>query len=150
VILIKKLEPDFVEDVRNLPFKDNKFDLVTCFEVLEHLPWEDLEKAISELKRVSKNKIIISIPYSCLSFSFWTKFPLSNYIKKPRIDFCFRLPKFYEKHKFDGEHYWEAGKKDFSLNKLRYKLKKNSQIESEHYSCLNPYHQFFILKKNLK
>jgi len=52
----------FAGSVAKLPFEDQSFDLVTCLEVLEHLPQEDFEKGISELQRVSKKYIIITVP----------------------------------------------------------------------------------------
>ena len=43
--------PDFlVGDVRELPFEDASFDLVACFETIEHV--EDPERVLSELDRV--------------------------------------------------------------------------------------------------
>ncbi|MDP3941739.1 MAG: class I SAM-dependent methyltransferase [bacterium] len=47
-------------DIYNIPFKDNSFDLVICCEVLEHL--ERPENALSELARVSKSYVILSVP----------------------------------------------------------------------------------------
>ncbi len=49
-------------DIAALPFESASFDLVTCLEVLEHLPSRVFEKALSELQRVSKKYIIISVP----------------------------------------------------------------------------------------
>ena len=46
------------QDVQRLTFKDNSFDMVTCFEVLEHVP--DPVKAMKELYRVAKNRLLIS------------------------------------------------------------------------------------------
>ncbi len=45
---------DVVGDAHNLPFEDNKFDVILCTEVLEHL--HTPSKAISEMKRVLKPK----------------------------------------------------------------------------------------------
>jgi SAM-dependent methyltransferase len=43
--------PDFVAaDVRELPFEDGSFDLVVCFETIEHVP--DPEAVLDELRRV--------------------------------------------------------------------------------------------------
>ena len=50
-------------EITNLPFTDNEFDVVTCLEVIEHLPQKVYEKALQELDRVSKNWLIISVPY---------------------------------------------------------------------------------------
>lgn len=47
-------------DIYKLDFKDNSFDLVLCTEVLEHLT--DPKKALSELKRVTKRYLILSVP----------------------------------------------------------------------------------------
>lgn len=47
--------------VYNLPYVDNFFDLTICSEVLEHL--EEPEKALLELKRVSKKYVLLSVPH---------------------------------------------------------------------------------------
>ncbi len=46
--------------IYDLPYKNNEFDLVICSEVLEHLT--DPVKAISEIVRVSKKYVLISVP----------------------------------------------------------------------------------------
>lgn len=48
--------------IENLPFDTNEFDLITCLEVLEHLPQLVFQQALSELSRVSKKYIIVSVP----------------------------------------------------------------------------------------
>jgi len=47
-------------DICRLPYKDNAFDTVIAFEVLEHI--KDVDKALSELYRVTKKTVIISVP----------------------------------------------------------------------------------------
>jgi ubiquinone/menaquinone biosynthesis C-methylase UbiE len=44
-----------------LDYKDNSFDTITCMEVLEHL--DDPKKAVEELVRVSRKRIIITVPF---------------------------------------------------------------------------------------
>lgn len=51
-------------DVENLPFPNNSFDLVISSQVLEHLP--DFEKGLSEIKRATKKRAIITLP-TCLN-----------------------------------------------------------------------------------
>jgi hypothetical protein len=46
----------------DLPFRNESFDLVTCLEVLEHLPHEEFKKGISELQRICRKYIIITVP----------------------------------------------------------------------------------------
>lgn len=50
-----------VADVTSLPFDDASFDIAGCFEVLEHL--HEPEKALSELLRVSRRGIVLSVPH---------------------------------------------------------------------------------------
>ncbi len=51
-------------NVIDMQFGNNEFDVVTCLEVIEHLKDKDMTKAISELRRVAKKKLIITVPYS--------------------------------------------------------------------------------------
>ena len=46
--------------ILSLPFKDNSFDTVVCSEVLEHI--SELELAVTELKRVARTYVVISVP----------------------------------------------------------------------------------------
>lgn len=47
--------------VYKLPFSDKSFDAVLCSEVLEHL--DDPNRAVSELKRVARSHVIITVPH---------------------------------------------------------------------------------------
>lgn len=49
-------------NIANLPFRNKSFDLVTCLEVLEHIPEKFFQKALQELQRVSKKYIIVTVP----------------------------------------------------------------------------------------
>ena len=47
-------------DAERLPFKGKSFDFVLCTEVLEHVP--DWKKAFGELQRVSRKRILVTVP----------------------------------------------------------------------------------------
>ena len=47
-------------DAENLPFADNKFDLVVSSHVLEHLP--DFDNGLREVMMVTKKRAVIAIP----------------------------------------------------------------------------------------
>ena len=67
--------PDFIGSVLDLPFEDNSYDIGYACQVLEHIPFEDFEKAISEISRVSKVGSIISLPDNRISAIFSDAFP---------------------------------------------------------------------------
>lgn len=46
--------------VECLPFKDREFDTVICTHVLEHIL--DYRKAIAELRRITKHRLIVVVP----------------------------------------------------------------------------------------
>lgn len=78
-ITLADIEPKYKlikkENVENLSFKDNSFDIVLCQQVLEHV--YDPVKAIKELKRAARKQLVISVPYepffSILRFFIWKK-----------------------------------------------------------------------------
>jgi SAM-dependent methyltransferase len=45
-----------------LPFEDGRFDLISSFEILEHLPPERVPQALAELARVSRGYVLATIP----------------------------------------------------------------------------------------
>ena len=46
-----------------LPFPDNAFDVVGCFEVLEHLPDDMPRQAVREMARVARKAVVLSVPH---------------------------------------------------------------------------------------
>jgi SAM-dependent methyltransferase len=45
-----------------LPFPDGSFDVVTAFEILEHLPPQQVPDAIAELRRVTGGHLLVTTP----------------------------------------------------------------------------------------
>lgn len=53
--------PKYLEaEITKLPFPDKHFDTVVCTHTLEHI--RDIEKAIAEIERVCKKRLIIVVP----------------------------------------------------------------------------------------
>ncbi len=48
--------------LRGLPFSDDEFSLVTCLEVLEHLPPEHISRVLHELRRICSGYVVATIP----------------------------------------------------------------------------------------
>src|SRR5215217_3452574 len=51
-----------VADVRDLPFEDKSFDAVVALDLLEHVPPDDRAKALAELVRVTRTRLIVACP----------------------------------------------------------------------------------------
>jgi hypothetical protein len=47
---------------RGLPFEDGRFELISAFEILEHLPPERVPEALAELARVCRGHVLATIP----------------------------------------------------------------------------------------
>lgn len=142
------LAPDQLADVRKLPFQDGSFDLVTACEILEHIPFEELPVALSEIARVSKKYVLISVPYRSTGLEFVLRLPLVRTLfKKPFLDFLIRLPLKFGGIKVSGQHYWEIDCWQYRLGKVRRVLRQNFKIVKELTPVLNYYHRFFLLSK---
>jgi SAM-dependent methyltransferase len=135
----KMLEPDIVGNVLEIPFKENSFDLVTCCEVLEHLPFERFAAALNEIRRVSRKDIIISLPDAGRYYSLFIHIPYITKIQKvipfPNI----LLPK----NVFNGEHYWEINKETFPLSRIISHINSSGLLIKRHFPIVEfPHHHF--------
>lgn len=140
----KSLKPDVVASILNLPFKNDSFDVILCAEVLEHLPFRDFQKSLKELQRVCKKAVVITLPHFSLT-NLYLGLKLIPYI--PKIEFSLKVDWPF-KHKFEGEHYWEIGKKGYSLQKIKNEFEKSGfKVVKSYYPKENPRHQFFVLVK---
>lgn len=141
--IAEDLHPDVITDIESLSFEDNSFDVACAFEVLEHLPFAKFSQALGELKRVTRNYVIISVPHWGRHFSFDIRMP---FLKRLKGQFKFSLKPL--KHEFNGQHYWEIGKKDFPVEKIRKEIKKTGLVIVRDYVAFeSPYHHFFVLRK---
>jgi len=135
------LHPDVVSGVTSLPFADDSFDAVCAFEILEHIPFDQFEKALAEIHRVARHAVVLSLPHFGPPVKFLLKVPFL-----PEISFAFKIP-FARKHVFNGHHYWEIGKNGYSPRIVRAILQKYFFIKKEFVPFENQYHHFYILKK---
>jgi hypothetical protein len=76
--------------------------------------------------------------------SFSLKIPLL-----PQLRIAYKLP-FPKTHRFNGEHYWEIGKKGYSIASIRALLSRFGTIERDFIPFTSEYHHFFVVRLNQK
>lgn len=140
VDIAEDLAPDVIGSVTALPFPDNAFDVVCAFEVLEHLPFEQFDIALGELARVARNEVVISLPHFGPMLSFSLKIP---FIRELRI--AYKLP-FPKTHTFNGQHYWEIGKRGYPASTIKTHLAKLGRVEEDFIPWGSAYHHFYRVK----
>ena len=68
------LNPNVIGSIEKLPFANESFDAVACFEVLEHFPYEQTHPILKEIYRVTKKICCLVItrryPHTKSSFPF--------------------------------------------------------------------------------
>lgn len=137
-----ELKPDHVASVFKMPFENFAFDVVCAFQMLEHLPFENSLEAFSEMNRVAKRGLVISLPDAAMCW------PMALYIPKIGQKWL-HIPKptwGMRKHQFDGEHYWEINKAGYPLRYIIEEFKKltKKKLKYTYRVNENPYHRFFI------
>lgn len=107
----RRLNPDINALVTRIPCDDEAFDLAACFEVLEHLPYDQFQTAMGEIRRVVKRYVVLSLPDTRAFIKL--HIPL---LARKRL---WELPMFFARqHRYDGQHYWELNKKGYALGKV--------------------------------
>lgn len=134
-----ELNPDYVCSVTELSRINRKYDVVLCAQVLEHLPFPEFEKALDEIAKICRFAVI-TLPYGAIDFSLICYLPR----KGLKNIFSLKIP-FPRKHS-SNEHYWEIGKREFPIVKIKEKILKCFEIKKEFYPHENMYHYFFILR----
>ena len=137
-----EFNPDFVCDVSNVDMAINaeKFDVVLCSQVLEHLEFEKFEDTIKKLANICNIGMILSLPQNkrCL-FACKLKLP-----KIPLINIIIQIPR---SNILCDQHYWELDYKTTTRKRVKNILERYFDIENQYYVENNLYHYFYILKK---
>jgi ubiquinone/menaquinone biosynthesis C-methylase UbiE len=138
------LDSNIIGTVLSIPFVHRSFDIVSCCEVLEHLPYHYFPQALKELHRVSRRYVILSLPDHTPVYRFNVELPRVKPIKK-------LIPHPFPRtshHEFDGVHHWIIGKKNYSLKKIETDLKRLGYKIKNTYRVWEFYgHRFFLLEK---
>jgi ubiquinone/menaquinone biosynthesis C-methylase UbiE len=140
-----RLKPNVCADATVLPFADKSFDTVLAAEILEHIPFNEVPKALKELSRVAGKSIVITLPHFS-HFAPSIALKLFPYVPRFSKVFPVSLP---VKHKFDGQHYWEIGKSGYSISAVRRLLTESTgmKLVKDYLIEENPFHHVFVLNR---
>jgi SAM-dependent methyltransferase len=150
------IAPDVEGALTAIPLEDDAVDGALCGQVLEHLPWDEVPRALAELARVSRSAVVLTVPDVSPFAGASTPLYWGLYIERVRSripqgrpallgallrrrirlrDWIFTrlvparwaiggssvslpshlIPHVPWHHDFDGQHYWEIGTADVSL-----------------------------------
>ena len=138
----ERLRPDIIASVLDIPLGDSTFDVVACYEVLEHMEYQEFGVALSEIYRVCKRTALISLPDQNRAIRILLHVPVLGekqwMVSTPRI----------KKRKLDVYHKWEIGRWGYPLKKIVSDMGAVGFSLSNTYRVFEiPYHRFFILEK---
>lgn len=133
--------------ILELPFKENEFDLVCAFDVIEHI--EEDQKGVSEMVRVCKSKgaIFVTVP---AFMNLWSDHDtINHHFRRYKINevnslFVTKLGSLVYKSYFNSFLFPMI----YGFRKLStFKKNKNKEIKSdfESFSATNPLNYFFYV-----
>lgn len=167
------LEPDVIGDIRQLPFADASFDTALVAEVLEHLPWSDLETALAEVARVVRRGAVISVPHGGAWLALSGDVPSAIHVLRLALRrrialrhalWSLTLPVAWRRHggavavvgslpglrrearPSCGQHYWELGVAGVEPGHFVTALERTGfDVVRDYRPAPNPYHHFFVV-----
>jgi hypothetical protein len=140
-----KLNPDIVANIQDVDkfIHPGEYDLISCCEVLEHLPFYEFEKSIRMFSN-NCNKLFLTLPMYNKYFGFGGYIKFINNSTWRGI--WIKLP--FSGKKLPDEHYWEINySKETKKKNIIQILKKYYKIIDTGLFKANPYHRYFICTK---
>jgi ubiquinone/menaquinone biosynthesis C-methylase UbiE len=136
------LKPDILGSVTDIPLPSGSVDAAVACEVLEHIEFSDVPKALAELARVARTHVVVSLPHPGWVASLIFKVPLLR-----RHEVFFQIPFFWRRHIFNGEHYWELGTKGYPVGRF-VALARDAGLRLVAYEKFadDPAHRFFLFE----
>ena len=144
-----ELQPDIVDDIINpQQLSPRSYDLITCFEVLEHMPFEQSRQAVQNLAQIARKYLLISIPdmryFVSLKFSIFGTLPFSvgRLLSTPRLR--------RKRNTFGKDHYWEIGihshGRRYSAKYVKKELFADLHVVEDFRCFPVPWHHYYVIR----
>jgi hypothetical protein len=142
-----ELHPDIVASVVSLPLGDRSADVSLCCQVLEHLPFELFQTAITELARVAASGVVLSLPDATPHYEVRLRLPLVGFMEWIGTR-RYHVPKTERDAAWEGSgHYWEIGYPETPLDRIVTTIKDSDlRIVRTWRVSEKSYHRLFVLQ----
>lgn len=139
-------KPDFVADIskwNTIEKHKNKYDIIFCCQVLEHMPWDISKVAIDNLASLNAKKLIISIPDNRKRFRIKLR---TGGIKIEKV-FSYPFSGKDVNINNDKNHYWEIWHKNYEEILLKFNNIQGYTLIQHYRMFERTYQHFFILER---
>jgi hypothetical protein len=136
------LAPDLLAPVGELEhhLAPGAYDLISCCEVLEHMPFEEFKHSIGVFARTSPD-LFLTLPVAGRTIGFggmwmksWGRRWYSRWLHFPS-----------KKYPLPSMHFWEVGwQREHRVDALVAVLKEHYRDVETNCFHLNPYHRYFL------
>lgn len=159
-----RTNPDYLGDFREVDIPE-RFDLVAAFEMLQHLPYEDLPAALEKIAALSSRYVFISVPARVHRFGLSVDIPR---LLAPRrlglgwlrgshtLSMTWEWPRNADpsesnwkgREDYWNPHYWEVGRKSYPRSRLLSEIKASGLNVLWHkYNPSHTHHLFVMAEK---
>ena len=162
--LKSRTNPDYLGDFREVDIPE-RFDLVAAFEMLQHLPYEDLPATLEKIAGLSSRYVFISVPARVHRFGLSVDIPR---VLAPRrlglgwlrgshtLSMTWEWPRNADPSESNWKgredcwnpHYWEVGRKSYPRSRLLSEIKASGLNVLWHkYNPSHTHHLFVMAEK---
>ena len=150
----ESLKPDVVASITELEnhFSEGQFPFILCARVLQHLPFSEFERVLSQLHFVTSRHVLLTLPVDDLRLYF--RFRITG---KRAINLSISFPLMLKRllyrifsigGKSNAQNFWKINQsREVSLSKVCQIIQNNFHIEKYYRVSEDMSHAFFLLRK---
>ncbi len=150
----ESLCPDVVASITELDkdFKEGEFPFVLCARVLQHLPFSEFDRALSQLCYVTKDVLLLTLPVETICFYIRLRVtgrkPFTLPIRLPLIIKRIVERILSRKTKSEKQNFWKINQsREQSMANIKRIIENYFIIEKSYQVPEDISHAFFVLRK---